>query len=62
MKAVENSCGKGCGECGKLRLFHRKNGSFPKMGRAYVCINICIKTEALNGKLCYVTVKNTATI
>jgi len=43
MNTVDNRCGKACGKCGKVEVFHKETGSFPNLTYDLSCINGCIK-------------------
>ena len=47
IRAVENLCGKPCGKCGKVEVFHKETGSFPKTPLSESCINLCINTVVM---------------
>jgi hypothetical protein len=52
---VEKGCGKVCGNCGKVLVFHRQTPEFKTPTLLFACIFICINQWATCKKPCYVT-------
>ena len=50
----ERGCGKTCGDCGKVFVFHRENGKTGKFHSFLWCIKMCINRRIMTGKPFYV--------